>query len=125
LNFRDAAANISKMQLVLNIFKLFFVLLHFNSSTMQIDIVTVLPQLLESPFSHSILKRAEQKGLVKVNIINLRDYATNKHKNVDDYSYGGDAGMVMMVEPIVNCLEALQSERKYDEIIYMSPDGDF
>jgi tRNA (guanine37-N1)-methyltransferase len=91
---------------------------------MQIDIITVLPQLLESPFSHSILKRAEQKGLVKVNIINLRDYASNKHKNVDDYAYGGEAGMVLMMEPVVNCLEALKSQRNYDEVIYMSPDGE-
>jgi tRNA (guanine37-N1)-methyltransferase len=91
---------------------------------MQIDIITVLPQLLESPFSHSILKRASQKGLATVNLINLRDYATNKHKNVDDYAYGGEAGMVMMAEPIVNCIEDLKSKRTYDEIIYMSPDGE-
>src|SRR4051812_23316956 len=91
---------------------------------MRIDIITVLPLLLESPFSHSILKRAIQKGLVEVNVVNLRDYATNKHKNVDDYAYGGEAGMVMMIEPIVNCIEALKSQRTYDEVIYMSPDGE-
>lgn len=91
---------------------------------MRIDIITVLPLLLESPFSHSILKRAIQKGLVEVNVINLREYATNKHKNVDDYAYGGEAGMVMMIEPIVTCIEDLKSQRTYDEIIYMSPDGD-
>ncbi len=91
---------------------------------MRIDIITVLPLLLESPFSHSILKRAIQKGLVEVNVINLREYATNKHKNVDDYAYGGEAGMVMMIEPIVNCIEDLKSQRTYDEVIYMSPDGE-
>lgn len=91
---------------------------------MRIDIITVLPGLLESPFSHSILKRAIQKQLVEVNIVNLRDYAANKHKSVDDYPYGGGAGMVMMIEPIANCIEDLQSQRKYDEVIYMSPDGE-
>jgi tRNA (guanine37-N1)-methyltransferase len=90
---------------------------------MRIDIITVLPQLLDSPFSHSILKRAIQKGLVEVNIHNLRDYATNKHKNVDDYAYGGSAGMVMMIEPIAACIDKLKSERAYNEVIYMSPDG--
>ncbi|CAN5638952.1 tRNA (guanosine(37)-N1)-methyltransferase TrmD [soil metagenome] len=91
---------------------------------MRIDIITVLPELLESPFSHSILKRAVQKGLVEVNLVNLRDYAFNKHKSVDDYAYGGGAGMVMMPEPIVTCIEDLQSKCTYDEIIYMSPDGE-
>ncbi len=91
---------------------------------MHIDIITVLPKLLESPFSHSILKRAIDKGLVEVNVVNLREYATNKHKNVDDYAYGGEAGMVLMIEPIVNCIEDLKSKRTYDEIIYMSPDGE-
>jgi tRNA (guanine37-N1)-methyltransferase len=75
---------------------------------MRIDIITVLPQLLESPFAHSILKRAVQKGLVTVNIHNLRDYSTNKHKNIDDAPYGGTAGMVMMIEPIANCINALK-----------------
>lgn len=91
---------------------------------MRIDIITVVPDLLDGPFSHSILKRAIDKGLVEVNVVNLRNYATNKHNQVDDYAYGGGAGMVLMAEPIVNCLEGLQSERKYDEVIYMSPDGE-
>jgi tRNA (guanine37-N1)-methyltransferase len=91
---------------------------------MRIDIVTVLPELLRSPFEHSILKRAINKGLVEVNLINLRDYSTDKHKSVDDYMYGGGAGMVMMIEPIANCISALKAERTYDEIIYTSPDGE-
>jgi tRNA (guanine37-N1)-methyltransferase len=91
---------------------------------MHIDIITVLPELLNGPFSHSILKRAADKGLVKVNIINLRDYATDKHKRLDDYAFGGGAGMVMLIEPIARCLEHLKSLRTYDEIIYMSPDGE-
>ena len=90
---------------------------------MRIDIITVLPDLLQSPFQHSILKRAADKGLVQVNLINLRDYATNKHKNVDDYSFGGGAGMVMTIEPIAKCIEDLKSQRHYDEIIYLTPDG--
>ncbi|MBL4625755.1 MAG: tRNA (guanosine(37)-N1)-methyltransferase TrmD [Flavobacteriales bacterium] len=91
---------------------------------MRIDIITVLPQLLESPFNDSILKRAQTKGIVEVNIHNLRDYATNKHKNVDDYQFGGGAGMVMMVEPISILIEKLKSERDYSEVIYMTPDGE-
>lgn len=91
---------------------------------MRIDIITVLPQLLESPFQHSILKRAIDKGIVEVNLINLRDYSTQKQKSVDDYAFGGGAGMVMSIEPIANCINALQSERKYDEVIYTSPDGE-
>jgi tRNA (guanine37-N1)-methyltransferase len=91
---------------------------------MRIDIITVLPQLLESPFSHSILMRAQQKGLVELNIINLRDYASGKHKSVDDMCYGGGAGMVMSIEPIAACIDKLKSERIYDEVIYMSPDGE-
>lgn len=91
---------------------------------MRIDIITVHPQLLESPFSHSILKRAAEKKLVEVNFINLRDYSTNKHRSTDDYAFGGGAGMVMMIEPIDNCIKALKNERDYDEIIYMSPDGE-
>ncbi|UPT65380.1 MAG: tRNA (guanosine(37)-N1)-methyltransferase TrmD [Sphingobacteriales bacterium JAD_PAG50586_3] len=90
---------------------------------MRIDIITVLPELLRSPFEHSILKRAIAKGLVEVNLVNLRDYSTDKHKSVDDYMYGGGAGMVMGIEPIANCIEALQKERTYDEVIYTSPDG--
>lgn len=91
---------------------------------MRIDIITVHPQLLESPFSHSILKRASEKKLVEVNFINLRDYSTNKHRSTDDYAFGGGAGMVMMIEPIDNCIKALKNERDYDEIIYLSPDGE-
>ena len=91
---------------------------------MRIDIITVLPQLLESPFQHSILKRAIDKGLVEVNLINLRDYSTHKQKSVDDYAFGGGAGMVMGIEPIANCINALKSERTYDEVIYTSPDGE-
>lgn len=91
---------------------------------LQIDIITVLPELLESPFQHSILKRAQSKGLVQVNLIQLRDYANNKHRSVDDYAYGGGAGMVMTIEPILNCLNDLKSKRQYDEIIYLSPDGE-
>ncbi len=91
---------------------------------MRIDIITCLPRLIESPFSDSILKRAQGKGLVEVNIIDLRTYATGKHKSVDDYAYGGGAGMVMMIEPIDRCIAQLRSERPYDDIIYMSPDGE-
>lgn len=91
---------------------------------MRIDIITVHPELLTSPFSHSILRRAIDKGIVEVNIINLRDYALNKHKTVDDYAFGGGAGMVMMIEPIANCIQHLKSRNEYDDIIYMSPDGE-
>lgn len=91
---------------------------------MRIDIITVLPQLLESPFQHSILKRAIEKGIVEINLINLRNYSTQKQKSVDDYAFGGGAGMVMSIEPIANCITALKSERIYDEIIYTSPDGE-
>src|SRR5690606_21689947 len=91
---------------------------------MRIDIITVLPDLLRSPFQASIMKRAIDKGLVEVHFHNLRDYATNKHKNVDDYQIGGGAGMVMMIEPIDMCITKLTSERKYDEVIYMTTDGE-
>jgi tRNA (guanine37-N1)-methyltransferase len=91
---------------------------------MHIDIITCLPRLIESPFSDSILKRAQAKGLVTVNIIDLRDFTTDRHKSVDDYAYGGGAGMVMMIEPIDRCITSLKSQRSYDEIIYMSPDGE-
>lgn len=90
---------------------------------MHIDIISVVPGLLEGPFSHSILKRAEEKGIATIRVINLRDYSTSKQKQVDDYAFGGGAGMVMMIEPIARCIEALQKERTYDEIIYMTPDG--
>lgn len=91
--------------------------------TMRIDIISVVPDLLSGPFSHSILKRAQDKGIATVNVISLRDYATDKHKSVDDYAFGGGAGMVMKIEPIVACIEDLKSRTEYDEIIYMSPDG--
>ena len=91
---------------------------------MRIDIITILPDLLASPFSHSILKRAKEKGLLDVNLINLRDFSTQKQKQVDDYQYGGGAGIVMMCEPISNCIEHLKKERNYDEIIYVTPDGE-
>ncbi|MEO6882647.1 MAG: tRNA (guanosine(37)-N1)-methyltransferase TrmD [Bacteroidia bacterium] len=91
---------------------------------MRIDILTLFPQMFESPFSHSIVKRAIEKKVVEINCIDLRDFSTNKHRTVDDYAYGGGAGMVMMVEPLANCIEKLKSERAYDEVIYMSPDGE-
>jgi len=90
---------------------------------MRIDILTILPELLQGPFSASIMKRAQDKGLAEIHIHNIRDYSINKHKQVDDYQYGGGAGMVMSVEPIAAVLDKLISERKYDEIIYMTPDG--
>jgi tRNA (guanine37-N1)-methyltransferase len=91
---------------------------------MRIDIITVLPELIESPLNHSIIKRAQQKKHVEIYIHNLRDYTTNKHKTVDDYPFGGEAGMVMMIEPIDKAITALKAERDYDEIIYTSPDGE-
>jgi tRNA (guanine37-N1)-methyltransferase len=91
---------------------------------MQIDIISVVPDLLESPFAHSIMKRAQNKGLLQVNLINLRDYTSFARAQVDDYPFGGGAGMVMMAEPLVNAIEALQKERSYDDVIYLSPDGE-
>ncbi len=91
---------------------------------MRIDIITVLPELLRSPFEHSIMKRAQQKGLLEVITHDLREFGLGKHRQVDDYQYGGGAGMVMMVEPLANCIEHLQQEQKYDEIIYLTPDGE-
>ncbi|MGB0896410.1 MAG: tRNA (guanosine(37)-N1)-methyltransferase TrmD [Flavobacteriaceae bacterium] len=90
---------------------------------MRIDIITVLPELMQSPFNDSILKRAQDKGIVEVHFHNLRDYSTNKQKSIDDYQFGGGAGMVMMIEPIDLCISKLKSERSYDEVIYMTPDG--
>ncbi len=90
---------------------------------MRIDIITVQPDLLESPFSHSIMKRARNKGLLEVNVHQLRDFSTLKNSQTDDYQFGGGAGMVMMIEPLVNAIESLQKEVTYDEIIYMTPDG--
>lgn len=91
---------------------------------MRIDIITVVPQLLDSPFAHSIMKRAQQKGLLEVHAHDLRQYTTYAHAQVDDYQFGGGAGMVMMPEPLVRAIETLQNERTYDEIIYMTPDGE-
>ena len=91
---------------------------------MRIDVITCLPKLLEGPFSDSILKRAQDKGLVEVVIHDLRPFSTNKHRTTDDYAFGGGAGMVMMIEPIDRCITSLKAERTYDDIIYMSPDGE-
>jgi tRNA (guanine37-N1)-methyltransferase len=91
---------------------------------MRIDILTVLPELLESPLNHSIVKRAREKGLVEINILNLRNFTKDKYKTVDDYAFGGGAGMVMMIEPVYRAIEELKCERDYDEIIYTSPDGE-
>jgi tRNA (guanine37-N1)-methyltransferase len=90
---------------------------------MRIDIITVLPEILESPFSHSIIKRAQEKGLARIHIHNLRDYSDDKHRKVDDYSFGKGAGMVMAIQPIEKAIETLKSEREYDEIIFTTPDG--
>ncbi|TXK70255.1 tRNA (guanosine(37)-N1)-methyltransferase TrmD [Mesonia sp. HuA40] len=90
---------------------------------MRIDIITVVPDLLKSPFEASILKRAIEKGLVSVHLHNLRDYVSDNYKQIDDYQYGGGAGMVMMIEPIDKCISHLKSQRDYDEVIYMTPDG--
>ncbi|WP_162427545.1 tRNA (guanosine(37)-N1)-methyltransferase TrmD [Pontibacter pudoricolor] len=90
---------------------------------MRIDIISCQPNLLESPFSHSILKRAQQKGLVEIHVHDLRKYAINKYGQIDDYAFGGGAGMVMMIEPIDKCISELQADRTYDAIIYMTPDG--
>ncbi len=91
---------------------------------MHVSIITCLPRLLESPFNDSILKRAQKKGLATIELIDLREYATDKHKSVDDYAFGGSAGMVLMIEPIHRCITELKSKRQYDEVIYMSPDGE-
>ncbi len=91
---------------------------------MRIDILTILPGLLEGPFSDSILKRAQSKGLASVHVHDIREFSTDKHKKVDDYAFGGGAGMVMQIEPIFRCIEHLKNERQYDEIIFMTPDGE-
>jgi len=96
---------------------------HINTS-MNIHIISVVPELLESPFNHSILKRAKEKGILNVVVHNLRKWSINKHKQVDDYQYGGGAGMVIMCEPLMNAIEELQQETKFDEIIYVTPDGE-
>jgi tRNA (guanine37-N1)-methyltransferase len=91
---------------------------------MRIDILTIFPGMFEGPFNHSIIKRAIEKGLAEIHIHNIRDHATNKHRNVDDYVYGGSAGMVMMIQPIADCIDKLLAERDYDEIIFLTPDGE-
>jgi tRNA (guanine37-N1)-methyltransferase len=91
---------------------------------MRIDIITVLPELIESPFNHSILKRAKEKGLVEIEIHNLRDFSTDKHKRVDDYAFSGGAGMVIQIEPVERAIDHLKSKYDYEEIIYTSPDGE-
>lgn len=91
---------------------------------MRIDILTVLPEMFDSPLNCSILKRARDKGLVEFHVHNLRDYSTNRHRKVDDYPFGGEAGMVMQIEPIDRCIAALKEERDYDEVIFTSPDGE-
>ena len=91
---------------------------------MRIDILTILPRLLDGPFADSILNRAQKNGLCEIHIHNIRDYSTDKHKSVDDYQFGGGAGMVMLIQPIADCIDKLKAEREYDEIIYLTPDGD-
>jgi len=91
---------------------------------MRFDIITIFPEMFDGPFKHSILKRAQSKGLAEIHIHNLRDFSDNKHRKVDDYPFGGDAGMVMMIQPIAACIDSLKSERDYDEIIFMTPDGE-
>jgi len=91
---------------------------------MRVDILTILPRLLDGPFADSILNRAQKKGLCEIHIHNIRDYSTDKHKSVDDYQFGGGAGMVMLIQPIADCIDKLKEEREYDEIIYLTPDGD-
>ena len=90
---------------------------------MRIDIISVQPDLLKSPFEHSIMKRAQERNLLEVVVHNLKDFGLGKNRQVDDYQYGGGAGMVMMIEPIESCINALKAERSYDEIIYVTPDG--
>lgn len=91
---------------------------------MRIDILTILPKLLEGPFSDSILKRAQEKGLAEIHVHDIRSYSKDKHHKVDDYAFGGTAGMVMTIQPIADCIDQLKSERNYDSIVYMTPDGE-
>ncbi|HEY5536618.1 MAG TPA: tRNA (guanosine(37)-N1)-methyltransferase TrmD [Ignavibacteria bacterium] len=91
---------------------------------MRIDILTIFPEMFQGPFDHSIIKRAKEKGLVEIFLHDIREYTQNKHKKVDDYAFGGGSGMVMMIQPIADCINLLKSERHYDEIIYTSPDGE-
>lgn len=95
-----------------------------QTTRMRIDILSVVPRLMESYFAHSILKRAKDKGMVEVHLHDIRDYSTDKHRRVDDYAFGGGAGMVLQIEPIASCIRQLQSERTYDEVIYLTPDGE-
>ena len=95
-----------------------------SDTKMRIDILTVMPEMLESPLNCSILKRAQDKGLVEIVVHNLRDYSLNKHRKVDDYPFGGEAGMVMQIEPMDRCISKLQAERQYDDIIFTTPDGE-
>lgn len=98
--------------------------MHSKETNMRIDIITVLPEMLESPLGCSILKRAQDKGLCTIAVHNLRDYTTNRYRKVDDYPFGGDAGMVIQVEPVDRCISALKAERDYDEVIFTAPDGE-
>lgn len=91
---------------------------------MRIDILSIFPEMFKGPFTESIIKRAVNKGLAEIHIHNIRDYAKNKHRNVDDYVYGGSAGMVMMIQPIADCINKLKEEREYDEVIFLTPDGE-
>ncbi|TVQ17774.1 MAG: tRNA (guanosine(37)-N1)-methyltransferase TrmD [Bacteroidetes bacterium] len=91
---------------------------------MRIDILTIFPEMFDGPFSHSIVKRAKEKGLVEIHLHNIRDYATSKHRRVDDYPFGGGAGMVMMIEPVLSCINELKKSHAYDEVIFMTPDGE-
>jgi len=91
---------------------------------MRIDVISALPELIKSPLEHSIVKRARKKGIIEINLVNLRDFAYDKHKSIDDYAFGGGAGMVMTIEPIYRAIEKLKSERDYDEVIFASPDGE-
>ncbi len=101
-----------------------FVTLQDKDTYMRIDIITVLPQMLESPLNCSILKRAQDKGLCTIAVHDLRDYTTNRYRKVDDYPFGGDAGMVIQIEPVDRCISALKAERDYDEVIFTAPDGE-
>lgn len=94
-----------------------------SHSMMRIDLISCVPQLMTSPLSHSILKRAQDRALLEVHIHDLRDYAINKHRQIDDYPYGGGAGMVLRIEPVASCIRDLQTQRSYDEVIFMTPDG--
>ncbi len=108
---------------LLNFLNILHLSQHAQQPSMRFDLLSVVPELLESPLNHSIMQRAKDKGLLEVQLHNLRDYAVGKHRQVDDYQFGGGAGMVMKPQPIAACIEKLQAEREYDEIIYTSPDG--